>query len=128
MRTGLCTAGAATLTLSPQVSGMARLARPAGTDSFSNPAHSQTVVGRLGVNIQPGNANEYANFAKVKDLLGRLGVRKIRSRVMAYDPNDAMPYLEDLHTSLGITMLGTAGDFPLSNAERSDMPSYRSGS
>jgi hypothetical protein len=93
--------------------------------SFNTPAHSQSVVKHFGMNIQPGNNNEYANYDKVTSLLQDLGVRKVRSIVRTGDPNGAMPFLASLHTSLGITVHGTAGDFPHTDAERAAMPKMR---
>jgi hypothetical protein len=125
MRTGVTAVGVAGVSSTPLFASAARPPSGLRLASYASPAHSQTVVQRFGMNIQPGNANEYANYDRVKSLLQDLGVRKVRTAVRANDPNGAMPYLASLNTSLGITVHGTAGPFPHTDAQRSAMPQMR---
>lgn len=127
VKSGLSAAGVAGLASSSHLRAAMGPSSPSVELTASDmPAHSQTVVQRLGINIQPGNANEYAQFDSVKALLQGLGVRKVRAAIRPNDPNQAMPYLQSLYTSLGITVHGTAGSFPQTSAERSAMPQQRS--
>ncbi len=125
LRTGLSAAAVAGIASRSHLGSTTQHPPGVRLASFNAPAHSQSVVQRFGMNIQPGSANEYANFTEVKALLQGLGVRKVRAPVNATDPNNAMPYLADLYTSLGITVHGTAGRFPQTDTQRSAMPKQR---
>lgn len=125
MKTGISAAGLAGVATSPFLTSATRHSPGIRLTAFDAPAHSQSVVHRFGMNIQPGFANEYANFDQVKTLLQDLGVRKVRTAIGPNDPNGAMPYLASLHTSLGITVHGTTGSFPRNDTERSTMPKQR---